>query len=82
MAGQTLTIEFPETAHLPADLQARQEFLRYVVAGALYTRGLVSGREARELTGDPRRVFEEKMAEHGFPLMPSRGEDVLAELNA
>jgi len=82
MAGHTVTIEFPATAHLPKNLQSDQEFLRYVVAGALYTRGLISGREARELTGDPRRVFEEKMSHYGYPLMPSRDSDIHAELNA
>lgn len=82
MAVRTLTIEFPETAKLPEDLHVDQEFLRYAVAGALYTRGLVSGREARELTGDSRRTFEEKMSLYGYPLMPSRESDVQAELSA
>ena len=78
----TLTIEFPATARVPEDLQADQDFLRYAIAATLYTRERISGRQARELTGDPRRVFEEKMARYGFPLQPGRPEDLSAELNA
>ncbi len=82
MPGQTLMIEFPEAVPLPEKLRGDQDFLRYLIAGALYTNGTLNGREARELTGDPRRAFEEKMARYGFPLMPGREEDILAELNA
>ena len=82
MPGQTLTIEFPRAVHLPERLRNDQEFLRYLLVGALYTNGTVTGREARELTGDSRRAFEEKMAKYGFPLMPAREEDLVAELNA
>jgi predicted HTH domain antitoxin len=82
MAGRTLTIEFPGTAHLPAELQRDQQYLRYLVAGTLYTRGQVSGREARELTGDSRRAFEENMARYGFPLMPDDPDSVAQELDA
>ena len=78
----TLTIRFPDSATLPPDLQSDQEFLRYAVVGALYTRGILSGREARELTGDSRRAFEEKMSQYGYALMPSTAADIRAELNA
>ncbi len=78
----TLTIEFPSTARVPDDLQADQEFLRYAIAATLYARERISGREARELTGDVRRVFEEKMAHYGFPIQPGRPGDLAAELNA
>lgn len=78
----TLTIKFPATARVPGDLQSDQDFLRYAIAGTLYARERISGREARELTGDSRRAFEEKMAHYGFPLQPGRPEDLAAELNA
>lgn len=58
------------------------EFTRYLIAGSLYTQGHLSGEEARQLTGDPRRLFEEKMAEYGFPMMPDDEDEILAELNA
>ena len=79
---QHLTIEFPESAKLPQGLAEDQDFLRYTVVASLYQRGKLSGRAARELTGDSRRRFEEKMAEYGYPLMGSETDDISAELNA
>ncbi len=35
------------------------EFTRYLIAGGLYSKGILSGEQARQLTGDVRRVFEE-----------------------
>lgn len=81
--SNTITIEFPSSARLPSPvLGGDQRYLRYLVAGALYANGTLSGREARQLTGDSRRAFEETMAEYGFPLMPDSPEDLEAELNA
>ncbi len=79
---QHLTIEFPESAKLPQGLAEDQDFLRYTVVASLYQRGKLSGRAARELTGDSRRRFEEKMAEYGYPLLGSETDDISAELNA
>jgi len=53
-----------------------------VLAGTLYSRGLISGKDARSLTGDDRRAFEENMAKYGFPLMPDDEESVHQELTA
>ena len=57
------------------------DFTRYLIAGSLYTKGLLSGEEARELTGDARRVFEDKMSEYGFAMMPDDDDEIRAELN-
>lgn len=70
-----------ELASIPSVLND-PEFTRYLIAGSLYTKGLLSGEQARQITGDPRRVFEEKMAQHGFPLMPDDEQEILSELNA
>jgi hypothetical protein len=77
-----LIIEFPATAPVPEGLEADQDFLRYTIAATLYARERISGRQARELTGDTRRTFEEKMARYVFALQPGRPQDVSAELNA
>ena len=74
----TLTVELESIPKVLED----PEFTRYLIAGSLYTKGVLSGEQARRLTGDVRRVFEEKMAEYGFPIMPDDEEDILAELNA
>ncbi|MDY7095093.1 MAG: UPF0175 family protein [Acidobacteriota bacterium] len=74
----TLTVELTSIPPVLED----QEFARYLIAGSLYSKGLLSGEQARQLTGDARRVFEEKMAQHGFPIMPDDDEEILAELNA
>ena len=70
-----------ELATIPPVLED-PEFTRYLIAGSLYTKGSLSGEQARQLTGDPRRIFEEKMAEYGYPMMPDDDEEILAELNA
>lgn len=75
---ETLTVELPS---IPPALKD-PEFTRYLLAGSLYSKGMLSGEQARQLTGHPRRVFEEKMAHYGFPLMPDDEEEILAELNA
>ncbi|MEM6796157.1 MAG: UPF0175 family protein [Acidobacteriota bacterium] len=80
--SKDLTIHFPEGARLPQGLGQQQDFLRYAVVGSLYRRGLLSGRAARQLTGDSRRQFEEKMAEYGFPLLGNDPEDLATELGA
>jgi Uncharacterised protein family (UPF0175) len=80
VTNNILTIELPPTARVPASLRDA-DYVRYVLAGTLYSRGLISGREARSLTGDDRRTFEETMARHGFPLMPDDEESVAQELN-
>ena len=77
----TLTIKLPSSAKVPEVLRD-SEYVRYVLAGTLYTRGLLSGKEARALTGDNRRTFEEKMARHGFPLLPDDEETAARELHA
>ena len=76
-----LTIDLPPTAQIPEVLRDAH-FVRYVLAGNLYTRGMLSGKEARSLTGDSRREFEENMARYSFPLMPDDEEAVDQELNA
>ena len=79
--SNTLTIELPPTARIPEQLRDAN-FVRYVLAGALYARGMVSGREARALTGDSRRVFEETMAELGQPMLPDDPTTASEELDA
>jgi hypothetical protein len=53
-----------------------------MLAGTLYTRGELSGFEARSLTGDDRLTFERTMAQYGFPVMPDDSEAIAQELNA
>lgn len=77
----TLTIELPGEVEVPSDLRDPQ-FVRYALAGTLYTQGKLSGREARALTGDDRRHFELNMARYGFPLLPDDPETVAQELDA
>ncbi len=60
---------------------------RYLIAGSLYSKGLLSGEQARQLTGDVRRAFEEKLtlarqAHFGFPIMPDHDDDIRDELEA
>lgn len=74
----TLTVDLPSIPPVLED----PEFTRYLIAGSLYTKGILSGEQARQLTGDARRVFEEKMAQYGFPIMPDDDEEILSELNA
>ncbi|MBF0564433.1 MAG: UPF0175 family protein [Nitrospirae bacterium] len=78
---RTYTIEFPNAVHTEA-LPLNQELARYAVAGVLYVKGYISGKEAREITGDSRRKFEENMAEYGFSIIPDTDEDIQLELNA
>lgn len=66
MATQTLTIELPDTAHFPDDVTIDQDRLRYIIAGGLCASGVLSAEEARQFTGDPSGVFEEKMKGYGF----------------
>ncbi len=66
MTTHSLTIEFPGTARIPRNIGRDQDLLRYAVAGTLYTRGIMSEKEARRLTGDSEQVFEEKLKEYGF----------------
>lgn len=77
----TLVIELPTTAQIPEALRDA-DYVRYLLAGTLYVRGKISGKEARSLTGDNRRTFEENMARYGFPLMPDDPESVAQELDA
>ena len=79
--AHTLVIELPTAAQIPEAL-LDADYVRYVLAGTLYVRGKISGKEARSLTGDNRRTFEENMAQYGFPLMPDDPESVAQELNA
>ena len=80
--AQNLVIEFPETVELPKGLAEDQDFLRYTIAATLYHRGVLTGRAARQLTGDSRRRFEEKMAAYGYPLAGSDPVDIATELEA
>lgn len=73
-----LTVELDS---IPLVLQD-PEFTRYLLAGSLYAKGILSGEQARQITGDVRRVFEEKMAHYGFPMMPDDDEEIRAELDA
>ena len=79
---EKITIDLPEGVQLPSGINVDQNILRYALAGVLYAKGLHSGKEAREITGDSRRKFEETMNELGFCLMPSREKDIDSELNA
>lgn len=79
--SQTLVIELPKTARIPEAL-LDTTYVRYILAGTLYVRGKISGREARSLTGDNRRTFEENMVRYGFPLMSDDAESVAQELEA
>ena len=74
----TLTVELPSIPPVLDD----PEFTRYLIAGSLYSKGLLSGEQARQLTGDVRRAFEEKMAHFGFPIMPDHDDDIRDELEA
>ncbi len=78
--GTTLTIELPAIDAVPEALRD-PEFVVYALAGTLYSQGEVSGKEARSLTGDSRRVFEEKMAHFGFPLLSDDAETIATELD-
>lgn len=69
------------TAQTPEALRDAH-YVRYLLAGVLYVQGKISGKEARSLTGDNRRTFEENMARYGCPLMPDDPESVAQELNA
>ena len=81
MAKQ-LTIEIPEGANIPEEISLNQEYLRYLLAGTLYAREILSEKEARAITGDNRREFLEKMARYGFCLMPESDRDIQLEINA
>jgi hypothetical protein len=70
-----------ELTSIPPVLQDA-DFARYLIAGSLYVKGMLSGEEARELTGDARRVFEDKMAHYGFAMMPDDDDEIRAELDA
>jgi hypothetical protein len=80
--NKQLLIDLPETAYIPEAIAQDQDHLRYLLAGTLYTQQLVSELEARRITGDPRRVFQEKMNRYGFCLMPESDHDIEMELSA
>lgn len=80
--NKQLLIDLPETAHIPEAIARDQDHLRYLLAGALYMQKLVTEKEARAITGDPRRVFQEKMNRYGFCLMPDSDHDIDLELSA
>lgn len=74
-SAQLLTIELPAAASIPEVLKDTM-LVRYLLAGGLYAKGVLSGKEARALTGDDRRTFEETMSRHGFPMMPDDDDDL------
>ena len=80
--GKTLFIELPESALIPDEVVQNQDLLRYILAGSLYSQQILTEKEAREVTGDPRRVFSQKMARYGFCLMPESDRDLALELKA
>lgn len=80
--NKQILIDLPENAHIPEAIAQDQDHLRYILAGTLYNQQLVSELEARAITGDPRRVFQEKMNRYGFCLMPASDHDIELELNA
>jgi len=85
MATMTTGKEAPpaiDYAILPKEAR-NSEFLAYLIAGTLYTREQLTEKEAQQLVGEEhRRVFQEKMSEHGFPMLLDTEENIQAELNA
>ncbi len=62
----SITIEFPESAKLPGELEHDPERARYLIVGALYAQHEVSAVEAQQLTGDGPEEFAEKLVHYGF----------------
>lgn len=82
MVSKTITIKLPDSAQVPSSVEADQDLLRHALAGVLYKKGILSGKEARQITGNTRREFEENLAKYGFSIMPDTDEDLESELNA
>lgn len=74
-----LVVEMPETFHYEA-ITEDQDLLREAIAMALYHHNKISMKEAIEAMGVSRRVFEDKLAEYGVPMMDEN--DYLTEINA
>ncbi|MDY7094980.1 MAG: hypothetical protein SX243_18560 [Acidobacteriota bacterium] len=62
----SITVTFPETATLPAELRDDPERARYLIVGGLYQQGRISRREAAALTGDAETEFVAKLERYGF----------------
>ncbi|UYZ63540.1 UPF0175 family protein [Hymenobacter weizhouensis] len=60
---KTLTIELPDSLSPEAEHDLKME-----LAGALYTKGLLSTGQAAQLVGISRREFIETMGRYGFSL--------------
>lgn len=75
-----VSINLPK--HLKISEDVERDCLLHAFAGVLYTKGVVSGKEAREITGETRREFEENLPKYGFCIMPDTEEDINCELNA
>lgn len=73
----TLTVQLETISPVLKDA----DFTRYLISGLLYTKGILSGEGARELTGEARRVFEDKMSEYDFAMMPDDDDEIRAELD-
>jgi hypothetical protein len=62
----SITVTFPKTATLPAELRDDPERARYLIVGGLYQQGRISRREAAALTGDAEVEFVSKLERYGF----------------
>ena len=62
----SITVEFPESAKLPGELEHDPERARYLIVGALYSQHEISAAEAQQLTGDTSEAFAEKLKRYGF----------------
>ncbi|MEO5358380.1 MAG: UPF0175 family protein [Nitrospirae bacterium YQR-1] len=79
MIKKTFTLELPDSVQPERLSLIDQEFFRYITAGILYMKGIISGKEAREITGLTQREFEENMAKYGFVIMPDTDKDIEIE---
>lgn len=62
----SITVTFPETATLPAELRDDPERARYLIVGSLYVQGHISRGEAAGLAGDSDADFAVKLERYGF----------------
>jgi len=60
-----VTITLPDCS----DLHVDERYAREALVATLYSKGKVSGREAREILGMTRRTFEEMLPRYGFSIL-------------